>query len=1204
MTAPHDPRNPGAPDTLSQYLPPEQQEKAERLLDGLNEPQRQAVTTTDGPVLVLAGPGSGKTRVITHRIAYLVEVKNVLPWNILAVTFTNKAAKEMRDRLEKLIGSPAKDLVVGTFHSICSRILRREANQAMLGIDGNFTIYDDDDQIKLVGSILDEMNFDRKMFAPRAIHGYISRAKNDLLSPAQYKDSVNTYREEIAARVYVRYDQLLRERNAVDFDDLILLTYQLWLRNPDILQQYQRRYRYIHVDEFQDTNKAQYELVKLLAGGTTETPGSRNICAVGDDDQCLLEGTLITMADGSERPIESVQAGELVLSGYGSGDFRPARVLAVAKRERVGDGIAITTRNGRRLISTPEHMHFAGYRFGVTPQMYFTYLMYKRGTGYRIGTSQVYTQGQIKPTLGFLQHARHEHADAVWAISLHENENEARVDEYILSLRYGIPTLPFVPRKGGSLHGLVHDEQYIGRVYKAIDSASGALRLLADHGLQPAHPHHHPHSRDSKRLHLIITLCGDRRGATPMHRISIVGNDPRAREILHSLGLSVRLAKKGSASWRFEFANKSMAALFTIADRISQALDVDTIYTARLGRNDGAIIESNSLPFLPAASVRRGMAMFDSQGGFDLVERVETIPLDAAVYDLNIEGTHNFIANGIVTHNSIYAWRGAIPQVVRDFQQDFPSTRIVLLEQNYRSTQMILDAAHGVVRRNSGRKDKKLWTERSGGEQIILHEAYDESEEGAYVVNEIKRLVGRHGFSLDDFAVMYRTNAQSRALEEQFIRGGLKYVVVGSRKFYERKEIRDTLAYLRLLYNPADQVAFERIVNVPSRKIGQKTVNEFLGWAREQGEQPLDALAHIDDHPTLATAGKKALKGFYGLITQLRELAQEQPLPILIDFLLAQSGYAAELRDGTEEGEERWRNVLELRRVAEDYGEIDPETALALFLEQVALVGGADTTQTSSEDGSLVQGQQEPAVTLITLHAAKGLEYPVVFLVGMEEGVLPHSRSLDKQEELEEERRLTYVGITRAMKRLYLVRAFRRSFFGGSMQTQEPSRFLREIPAEAITFSRQPMRQDDREGSTGRSNGRRSGVEREQGAGRGKILRPAFGQPRERQPERSGVPSRGGATPTPFRPSTQRSNNGWGELPPTESSDDESAAAPTPPADFKPGDKVAHRHFGRGTILKVTRNADSTVVDVLFENLAAGKKTLDLAFANLQKIGE
>ena len=283
------------------------------LLAGLNQPQREAVTTTEGPLLVFAGPGSGKTRVITHRMAWLVRERDVLPWNVLAVTFTNKAAAEMKERLEKLIGSSARDVAVGTFHAICARILRRDVERSDFGLTRYFVIYDDDDQIALVKRILLDMQFDPKQFNPRMVHSIISRAKNELLSPAEFAKSVNRYPEEIAARVFARYDDELRSNNAVDFDDLILLTWRLWEQNPDILSDYQRRYRYIHVDEFQDTNPAQYELVRLLAGGTAETPGHTNICAVGDDDQCLVAGTRITMADGTQRAIEDVVAGDSVL---------------------------------------------------------------------------------------------------------------------------------------------------------------------------------------------------------------------------------------------------------------------------------------------------------------------------------------------------------------------------------------------------------------------------------------------------------------------------------------------------------------------------------------------------------------------------------------------------------------------------------------------------------------------------------------------------------------------------------------------------------------------------------------------------------------------------------------------------------------------------------------------------------------------------
>ena len=1172
------------------------------LLAGLNAPQREAVTTLEGPLLVLAGPGSGKTRVITHRIAYLLRERPVSPWNVLAVTFTNKAATEMKERLETLVGAPARDLAVGTFHAICARVLRREAEQAGLGLDSHFAIYDDDDQLGLVRQVLQDMSLDTKQYNPRAIHGIISRAKNDLLSPAQFAERVNKYFEEIAARVYKRYEELLRQNNAADFDDLILLTYQLWLRNPDVLAQYQRRYRYVHVDEFQDTNKAQYELVRLLAGGTPETPGHQNLCAVADDDQCLLAGTLITMADRSQRPIEEVAVGDSVLSGYGSGDFRPARVLATARRERADAGIRITTRAGRTLISTPEHTHFACYRLGITPQLYFTYLMHKRGIGYRLGTSQVYTKRQVKPVVGFMQRTRQEHADAAWVISSHVSENEARAEEYILSLRYGIPTLPSVPRAGGSMNGLVHDARYIRQVFAAFDTETNGKRLLADSGLSPEHPHFRPRSRNSNRLHMIITLCSDRRSSTPFHRLALVGNDPQARSALESLGLSVRTQKPGSVHdhWRCQSMSASMATLLERAERISRTINADIIFYASLGKNGSDVIESKSLPFLPAASVRPGMVMFDAEGGYDVVERVEAVPLDAPVYDLNIERTHNFVANGIVTHNSIYSWRGANPRVLLEMEQDFPGTRIVLLEQNYRSTQVILDAAHGVVRQNSARKDKKLWTERTGGESIFVHESLNEEEEASFVVNEIRRLVARGECQRGDCAVMYRTNAQSRALEEQFIRSGVPYVVVGSRKFYERKEIKDVLAYLRLIANPLDTVSLQRVINVPNRKIGPKTYAEFQRWAEAQRLTPLEALARIEEHPTLATAGKRALAGFSALLTDLRQAAGALKLPELLDRLLERSGYAAELQDGTDEGQERWNNVLELRRVAQDFAEIEPAVALALFLENVALVGGADVAQTG-DDGTLAsEERQRDAVTLITLHAAKGLEFPVVFIVGLEEGILPHIRSLESPQGLEEERRLAYVGITRAMHRLYLVHAVRRTFYGGS-NMQEPSRFLDEIPTDLTIASgrkagavaggrpRPSGSWDARSPDTGGGWGARTGT----GAG---TRRPASSPPLT---PRLTVPPRPVSETPPFSVLL-----GVGRE--TASAHDAEAPAAPPTQDapaepLKPGDRVIHRIFGPGLLLKVEATKDATSVEVLFDRV--GKKTLDLAFAGLQRIG-
>src|SRR6266516_4709081 len=470
------------------------------LLAGLNEPQQKAVITTDGPVLILAGPGSGKTRVITHRIAYLVQHEHISPWRILKVTFTNKAAKEMRERLEKLVGvNESKEMTIGTFHAICARVLRIEADYlAPLGLNKSFVILDTDDQAVLVKQAVRDLNLDEKQYKPATMQALISRAKNDLLVPEQMAEQAAKYIEEVAARVYKVYQKLLRANNSVDFDDLLLLTEQLWRREPDVLRRYQLRWRYIHVDEFQDCNLPQYKLIKLLGYGTEERhAGLGNVCVVGDDDQM------------------------------------------------------------------------------------------------------------------------------------------------------------------------------------------------------------------------------------------------------------------------------------------------------------------------------------------------------------------------------IYTWRGASAENVQRFEEDFPSTKIILLEQNYRSTQTILDAAQNVVRRNRLRKNKKLWTALGTGEKVFLYEAYNEEEEGLFTAREINRLLARGEIERrGEVAVMYRTNAQSRALEEQFLRANIPYKVIGSRKFYERKEIKDMLAYLRLLANPHDELSLKRSINVPNRKIGPKTLGELQLWARQKKVSLFDAIQQIEQHPTLGKAAKNALSEF------------------------------------------------------------------------------------------------------------------------------------------------------------------------------------------------------------------------------------------------------------------------------------------------------------------------------------------------------
>jgi len=636
--------------------------EVEDILGELNPAQRQAVEASQGPILVVAGPGSGKTRVLTHRVAYLIKYYSVSPHRIMAVTFTNKAAREMKERLHRLIGFQVlRQITIGTFHAICVRILRREAQ--LLPYDRNFVIYDDGDQLSLVRQCLRELDLDEGDHSPRATLNTISRAKSQLIGPKEYVPP--SYRYEATARVYHRYRQLLLENNALDFDDLLMVTVQLLRHNEEALHRYQRRYQHILVDEFQDTNVAQYAILKLLAGH------HRNLFVVGDEDQ------------------------------------------------------------------------------------------------------------------------------------------------------------------------------------------------------------------------------------------------------------------------------------------------------------------------------------------------------------------------------SIYAWRGADFRNVRRFREDYSDVQVALLEQNYRSTQTILDAAHGVIARNVQRVPKKLWTENEAGLPVTAFEAYDEDEEAQYVLHEIRRLVDEEGYGLGDFAVMYRTNAQSRALEEVFVRAGVPYRLVGATRFYERREIRDVIAYLRVLHNPRDAVCLARIINVPRRAIGRKTLEQLESWAESKGATLFEALKVLrgDEEIPVAPRGRGKLLAFLELIEEL-VAARELNVLELLDLTLERTGYETYIRDGTDRGEERWENIKELRSVAQQFSSMPVEESLTRFLEEVALVSDVDNLD-----------DEVKAPCLLTLHMAKGLEFPVVLIVGLEEGVLPHSRSMETQEELEEERRLFYVGITRAEGRLYLVYTFRRTLFGRD-ELSEPSRFLRDIPVE------------------------------------------------------------------------------------------------------------------------------------------------------------
>ncbi|MFH1647947.1 MAG: UvrD-helicase domain-containing protein [Chloroflexota bacterium] len=641
------------------------------ILADLNPAQREAVETIEGPVLILAGPGSGKTRVITHRIAYLVRVVGVNPRRIMAVTFTNKAAREMEERLNRLVSGSVKDLTLGTFHAICARILRQDGKAA--GIDPRFVIYDDDDQISMLKKCLQEVGLDPKQYAPRAIQSAISSAKSQMITPADYLLRGRSYFEEVVARVYECYEKRLAESSALDFDDLLMKTVQLFRQHPDILQCYQERYLHVQVDEFQDTNLVQYELVKQIAAKY------RNICVVGDPDQ------------------------------------------------------------------------------------------------------------------------------------------------------------------------------------------------------------------------------------------------------------------------------------------------------------------------------------------------------------------------------SIYSWRSADLRNIMNFEKDYPDAKVVLLEQNYRSTGKILEAASHVIAAARHRKPKDLWTENEPGQPLCVIETYTEPEEAQFVVGEIDRLVRSGEVTGGDCAVMYRTNAQSRVLEEAFIRYGMPYKLVAGTRFYERREVKDIIAYLRLVQNPYDTVSLRRVINVPQRGIGQRSLDELGQWARSHGVpeyRALQLIAESKDSADLPFSPRtvKALAGFAAMVEDLAERNREASILELFDLVVERSGYRQYLA-GLVDGEERWENILELRGVAQESRDLPPGEGLTALLEKVALVSDVDEL-----------AEKPDTVTLITLHQAKGLEFPVVFIVGMEDGILPHFKSIDDPEQLEEERRLCYVGITRARQRVYLVRAFRRHLMGSSA-VNRPSRFLQDIPRHLVATS-------------------------------------------------------------------------------------------------------------------------------------------------------
>ncbi len=1083
------------------------------LLSDLNPVQREAVTHHDGPLLVVAGAGSGKTRVLTHRIAHLIRDHGVSPFEILAITFTNKAADEMKQRVEALVGPVARKMWVSTFHSACVRILRREA--AKLEYPSNFTIYDQSDAVRLVGYVVRDLGLDPKRFPPRAVHAAISAAKNDDVSAAVYRERASAIFERKIGDVYVEYQQRLHKAGAMDFDDLLLVTATLLRQHRDVLEHYRRRFRHILVDEYQDTNRVQNELVLALAGE------HRNICVVGDTDQCLPQGTMVSIPGGS-RAIEDLSEGDEVLGTAGSSTAVAGTISKVFPGHYVGR--LYRARAGEHEVrGTPHHIVLA--RQVLDPGRFIVYLMYRVDRGYRIGmTKSVRSRLKGREEIGLRVRVNQEHADAAWILRVCDSPAEAAFWEAKYAAEYGLPTALF----HGLGRNLQMDESLLKRLFDEVDTTSRAKRLMDEFDLHPEFPHQRPQNGRNRQT-LDVTMFSDIRRLTAHHRVQWSSNRLDLGDRLRSAGYSVRSGKLGGV--RFETSRARYADALELARGAADAAGLDIARRAMVG---GKVYD-----FTPLAHLRDGMVVLIEHGG-ELVEaRVDDVDYedyDGPIYDLEVDRTHTYVADGVLVHNSIYRFRGADIRNILEFEEAFPDCTVIVLEQNYRSTQTILDAANAVIANNLGRKPKELWTDSGTGPLIIRYHADDESDEAQWVAHETSRLHDE-GERWGDVAVFYRTNAMSRVVEEHLMRLGIPYTVVGGTKFYDRREVKDALAYVRAVVNPIDEVSIKRVLNVPKRGVGDSTVGRLDAWSTANGGAFIEALRRAE----AAGVSGRAVKGiadFLDLLDDLTEVVPEGPAAVL-EAALDRTGYVADLQaEHTIEAEGRLENLAELIGVAREFNDVNE------FLEQVSLV--ADTDE-------LPEGTDETSVVLMTLHSAKGLEFPSVFLIGMEDGVFPHLRSLGEPDELEEERRLAYVGITRARERLYLTNTWSRMLYGAT-QYNPPSRFLDEIPARLVKHAEGSRESRKRErGTSFGSGGWSSSIHHN----RDEIVERAM---------HTGTPSPSGAEALGLRV----------------------------------GDDVLHAKWGEGVILDIDGVGDKAEATVHFADV--GEKRLLLSWAPLQKV--
>ena len=1129
------------------------------LLSGLNEPQRAAVEHENGPLLIFAGAGSGKTRTLTHRIAHLVLERGVPAARILAVTFTNKAAREMRERLQELIGKDASRLWVGTFHAMSAQLLRIHGHH--IGLDPRFVIFDSDDQLRLIKDIARELDIASDRYPPARLLGRISDAKNNLQTPQQCADSAVGPLQKTVARVYAHYQKRLTDAHALDFDDLIGQAVRL-LRESEVSRNYwSDRFLHVLIDEFQDVNQAQFEWAKMLAAK------HRNICVVGDDDQCVAPGALVATPDG-ERAIEDLKVGDEICGAAGRGTMSEARVEKVRARHYEGPLLQISTRGGRQIRLTPHHMCFA--RLGINRDVHYVYLMYRADKGYRLGIAVGARSDGRKMVTGLQVRANQEGADKMWILRVCPSRAEATFYEQLWAFEFGIPTTVF--------HVVGRDEMLftqpqIDAIYARIDTRLRAARLMEALNIDASHPHYRPKGLISAdKTHRLVVHMTAFGGNAPSlqspwfrHRVWLNTSCRVLENQLLKSGIETRPGNR--ETWRVERSCAAMERTAHWAQKIARAAGGENGPTeiARWA----ALSSSDKFAFLPASHLHPTMMVPVENDGViedDEITAVETIEYSGPVYDLDVANLHNFCAGGIVVHNSIYAWRGADVKIILDFEQQYPDAQVIRLEQNYRSTQNILDAAYGVIANNFGRKAKRLWTDTSGGAQLLLHGAANAQEEALWVVRQIELLKRERTLNARDFAILCRVNAQSRPFEEAFMRARLPLKLVGTQRFYDRKEIRDIVSYLKVLYNPNDDLALARVINVPPRGIGATTVEKLKSIARESGLSLLETILHSGAE-VLGRPIDNKLESLRGLIGQLQERLQKADTVVeILESVVYLTDYYEFLRgEKTGNGNDRIANVEEFIAAANDFDErmseedwtlleteggSAPEKApyLGLFLESSALESGR-------ESGS----EEDDATSLMTLHSAKGLEFPIVFMVGMEQGLLPHARALwgenASTEDLEEERRLCYVGLTRAQSQAILTYATQRTLHGRTESTQ-PSQFMDELPQHLLDKS---------------------------GLARGGSVQSYA--TRWDAPERSRYGPRATSGNTPVANSAS------------------SSAREVTKSKFSVGDRVKHPSFGEGVVVATSPSGGASEwAEVAFLSEEVGKKKLAVSFAPLEKL--